>query len=130
MNLFKKISASLFLVFFLGMFFVPVFSYAQGTGPAPSVSEKVKNPLGSKFENLNSFVKGLLEGIIKILIPVIALAIIYAGLLFVTANGNTEKLTTAKNALLYAAIGAGLILGAWALSILISETVIQLGTGV
>lgn len=126
MNLSKKIFASMFLALTLGVFLVPAFSYAQDSNSKITVSEKVKNPLGSKFENLNSFVKTLLEGLIKILIPVIALAIIYAGLLFVTARGNTEKITTAKNALLYGVIGAGLVLGAWALAQLISDTVIQL----
>ena len=125
MNFIKTIFVSAIIVFFLGAYFTPVFVLADGETPI-SVSEKVKNPLGSKFENLNSFVKTLLEGLIKILIPVIALAIIYAGLLFVTARGNTEKITTAKNALLYGVIGAGLVLGAWALAQLISETVIQL----
>lgn len=115
----------MFLALTLGMFLVPAFAFADGEGKTV-ISEKVKNPLGSKFENLNSFVKTLLEGLIKILIPVIALAIIYAGLLFVTARGNTEKITTAKNALLYGVIGAGLVLGAWALAQLISDTVIQL----
>ncbi len=126
MNLSKKIFASMFLALTLGVFLVPTFSYAQDSNSKITVSEKVKNPLGSKFENLNDFVKTLLEGFIKILIPVIALAIIYAGLLFVTARGNTEKITTAKNALLYGVIGAGLVLGAWALAQLISDTVIQL----
>ena len=126
MNLSKKIFASMFLALTLGVFLVPAFSYAQDSNSKITVSEKVKNPLGSKFENLNSFVKTLLEGLIKILIPVIALAIIYAGLLFVTARGNTEKITTAKNALLYGVIGAGLVLGAWALAQLISDTVIKL----
>ncbi len=126
MNLSKKIFASMFLALTLGVFVAPVYTYAQDSNSKISVSEKVKNPLGSKFENLNDFVKTLLEGLIKILIPVIALAIIYAGLLFVTARGNTEKITTAKNALLYGVIGAGLVLGAWALAQLISDTVIQL----
>lgn len=126
MNLFKKIFASMFLALTLGVFLVPAFSYADSHPKIIETTEKVKNPLGSKFENLNSFVKTLLEGLIKILIPVIALAIIYAGLMFVTARGNTEKLTTAKNALLYGVIGAGLVLGAWALAQLISDTVIQL----
>ena len=56
----------------------------------------------------------------------VALAIIYCGFLFVSARGNTEKLTKAKEALLYTVIGAAILLGSWAIAIMISETVLSL----
>lgn len=68
----------------------------------------------------------LLEGVIKIGIPIIALAIIYSGFLFVFARGNSEKLGKAKDALLYSLIGSALLLGSWAIAKLISATVLAL----
>ena len=44
----------------------------------------------------------ILQGILTIGIPIVALAIIYCGFLFVFARGNSEKLTKAKEALLLA----------------------------
>lgn len=85
---------------------------------------KICNPISTN--TINEFIKVLLEGALKIGIPIIALAIIYAGFLFVTARGNSEKLSTAKDALLYTVIGAAILLGSWAIAKLISETVLQL----
>ena len=75
---------------------------------------------------LPSLIKTILEGVVKIGMPIIALAIIYAGFLFVAARGNTEKLTKAKDSLLYTLIGAALLLGAWTIAQLISDTVLQI----
>ncbi len=85
---------------------------------------QICNPIN--VDNLNAFIKAILEGALKIGIPIIALAIIYSGFLFVKARGNEKELETAKKALLYTVIGAALLLGAWALAQLISETVLAL----
>lgn len=141
----KKISAILILGVLFFIIFSPVVSLAQSqtgsapggpsqtgsapggpsqTGSAPQVSTKIKNPI--KFSTLNGFIKGILEGVIKIGIPLIALAIIYSGFLYVTAMGNSEKLKDAHKALLYTVVGAALILGAWTLAQLITDTVLAL----
>ncbi len=85
---------------------------------------KIKNPIS--YNNINDFIKAILQGAIKIGIPIIALAIIYSGFLFVSARGNSEKLSEAKNALLYTCLGAAILLGAWAIAQLISETILAL----
>jgi len=85
---------------------------------------KIKNPIS--YNNINDFIRAILQGAIKIGIPIIALAIIYSGFLFVSARGNSEKLSEAKNALLYTCIGAAILLGAWAIAQLISETILAL----
>lgn len=111
----------------LFLFLAPVMLFAQGatsTTCDPMTSGKICNPITQT--TINGFIKTILEGILKIGIPIIALAIIYSGFLFVTAQGNTEKLTKAKNALLFSIVGAALVLGAWALAQLISETVLSL----
>ena len=143
----KKYLISLLIAFVL---FIPVVSFAQntgtgsaptdvgkgtGTGSAPtdlnssattSASTKIKNPI-APIDSVDSFIKIILIGIIKIALPVVALAIIYSGFLFVTARGNSESLKKAKDALLYSVIGAAVLLGAWAIAQLISDTVLKLG---
>jgi len=49
--------------------------------------------------------------------------IIYSGFLFVTAGANDTKRTDAKKALLYAVIGAAILVGARGLSLIICTTV-------
>ncbi|HEU0085426.1 MAG TPA: hypothetical protein VFQ59_00485 [Candidatus Paceibacterota bacterium] len=107
--------------------FFPLVTFGQATGsapPAPPVENPIKNPIGvSSFTGL---LKQILEGAIKIGMPVIALAIIYSGFLFVAAQGNPEKLDTAKKSFVYTLIGAAILLGAWALAQVITTTVLSL----
>ncbi len=85
---------------------------------------KICNPIGQS--SITDFIEHVLEGALKLGFPVIALAIIYCGFLFVMARGKEEKITEAKSALMYTLIGAAVLLGAWTLAQIISETVISL----
>jgi hypothetical protein len=58
----------------------------------------------------------------------VALAIIYCGFLFVFARGNSEKLTHAREALLWTIIGAAILLGALAIATMIQGTITALGS--
>jgi len=73
----------------------------------------------------------LLESIINdILLPIggvlAVLAFIYSGFLYVTAQGNESKLAKAHRALLYTAIGTAVLLGSWAISQVIENTINEL----
>jgi hypothetical protein len=120
-SIYKKI---LSFVLFAFVLFYPVYSFATLHIETVGSDGKIKNPIS--YNNINDFIKAILQGAIKIGIPIIALAIIYSGFLFVSARGNSEKLSEAKNALLYTCIGAAILLGAWAIAQLISETILAL----
>lgn len=83
-----------------------------------------KNPLA--FRTLQEFFTALLEVIVLIGIPVVVLAIIFVGFLFVTAQGNEQKISSAKRALVWTLLGALLILGAQVLATAVEGTVNQL----
>ena len=102
---------------FCFIFFAPILSLYAADCPAGHIC----NPIS--VNDLNGLIKTGLEGIIKIGAPLIAFAIIYAGFLFVFAQGNSEKLDKAKETLLYTLIGAALLLGSWAIAQIISNTV-------
>ena len=126
MNFIKKNWRKLILLSYV--FLVPVISFAQLQGDAPADTKgKIVDPLGGKFPTIPIFIQTLLEGFLKIGIPIVALAIIYSGFLFVSARGNTEKLGKAKDSLMYTIIGAAILLGAWSIAKLISTTVAGLG---
>jgi hypothetical protein len=124
----------LLAVVFTAAFFVlgPVGSFAQTrisspSDPCPDKAGMINNPLSkSGICSIPEFIETLLIGLVKIGMPIIALAIIYSGFLFVAARGNSEKLTKAKDALLYTLIGAAILLGSWSIAMLISETVLAL----
>ncbi len=90
-------------------------------------SKMICNPLGPNgVTSIMAFIETLLVGVLRVGIPIVALAVIYCGFLFVSARGSPEKLSKAKDALLYTLIGAAILLGSWAIAKLISATVLAL----
>ena len=103
---------------------IPVTSFADITNTGCDPAKQICNPITES--TIQGFIRTVLEGVLKIGIPLVALAVIYCGFLFVAARGNSEKLTKAKDALLYTLIGAAILLGSWAIAKLIADTVISL----
>lgn len=97
----------------------------NGTIPASgtTINTKILNPLSSDLDTIPKFILAILNFVLMIGVPIVTLAIIYAGFLFVTATGNSEKLKTAKQALIYTLIGAALLLGSLVISSAIKGTV-------
>ncbi len=94
--------------------------HAQSGGGA--ISTTLQSPLGG-VSNLNNLIKKILEVVVDIGTPIAVLFIIYAGFLFVTAQGNETKITKAKNAFTWAVIGTAVLLGAWVLAVAIEGTI-------
>lgn len=98
-----------------------------GTGdqdaPPLSVSdlEKIENPLGSGA-NLPNFIKSLLGIIMKAGIPLVVLAFVFSGFYFVYAQGKPDELKKAKEILLYTVIGSAVLLGAWTIVTILTNT--------
>ena len=123
MNLIKKNYYKLFLV--TSAIILPIISFAQTDPPCDPAGGKICNPLNST-STLQDLIKNVLEKALYIGVPIIALAIIYSGFLFVSAVGNPEKIGKAKDTLLYTLIGAAILLGSWAIAQLITSTVTAL----
>lgn len=96
------------------------------SNPCVAGAGKICDPLGERYDSVPKFIKTILEGVIRISLPVVALAVVYSGFLFVFARGNPEKLTKAKDALLYTMIGAAILLGSWAIAKMIKATVLSI----
>lgn len=80
----------------------------------PSFSFSIDSVI--KPKSIEELVLAVLNILIVIATPIIVLFIIYAGFLYVTAQGNAEQTKQATRALTYAIIGGVLILGAVALA--------------
>jgi len=131
MKFIKKNWEKLVLIFYV--FTVPVISLAQSGTVAPGQTGTVapSNPAGSgmivnpiNVSSVPALIKTILNGVLTIGIPIVALAIIYCGFLFVFARGNSEKLTKAKGALMWTLVGAAILLGAYAIAQMISATLL------
>ena len=80
-------------------------------------AESYSNVVGCGIQTIPQFIKSVLSIVIKIGIPIASVFIIYAGFLFITAQGNESKVTAAKKALLWSCIGFGVLLASWIFAI-------------
>jgi len=95
-----------------------------------SITTKIVNPLGDGGpQNIPDFIKAAIDIVLIVGVPIIVLAIIYSGFLFVKAQGKPEDLKTAKNTLLYTLIGAALLLGAYVIANAIGKTIEDIKAG-
>ncbi len=86
----------------------------------PMISFGFENPLGNI--DMNTAIIQITQIVQTILIIVSVLYILYAGLMFVTARGDTAKLIKARNALFFGLIGAMLIIASQTLVNALKET--------
>ena len=102
-----------------------VFVWLFSTGVAlAQTTLKLQNPI--KYKNIPDLIKAILDVIVQISVPVVAVLIIYSGFLYVTAQGNEEKLKVAHRALMWTLVGAAVLLGASVLSGVIAGTIAQI----
>jgi hypothetical protein len=116
-----KIIAKYSFVFILVFSFVLPFVFVNDVS---ALNSGIENPLGKTGpQDIPTFIQTILKVVLTVGVPVITLAIIYTGFLFVQAQGKSEELTKAKKTLLYTLIGAALLLGAFVIAQAIKGTV-------
>lgn len=130
----KFLKNAFILTILMVVFVSPVLVVAQSTGTTGNTSSTgtTGNTPKGVIQIQNPFkqntIRGFIETIIKdILIPigsvVAVLMIMYAGFLYVTGRGNPAQIQKAHLALLWAVIGAAILLGAWVISDAIQSTI-------
>lgn len=108
----------------IGVVLLPAVALAQVTG-----TFSLQNPLGST-QTIAQFLNLLLDYVLIIALPIIVVALVWAGFLFVAAQGKPDKLVAARKVILYTLLGAALILGAKVILTAISGTVSDIQRGV
>lgn len=83
---------------------------AQPGAASGSGDSSLRNPLGDK--TLTALLSDIFDVITVFAVPLIVFMIIYAGFMYVTAQGNESKVSQAHKALTYAIIGGVIILTA------------------
>jgi len=92
-----------------------------GIVPFAHAADTIANPL--KVNSIQCFISVALNFVVDLLAIAAVLYIMWAGFLFVKAQGNPDELKTAKLALLHALIGTAIVLGAWGLATVVANTV-------
>lgn len=83
------------------------------------------NPI-TGIDNIPQLIERILEIVLTVGVPLVALAVIYAGYKFIAAQGKPDKLTDAKQTLTYVLIGAGILLASWVIAKAIAGTICQI----
>ncbi len=99
-----------------------IFLQSHIVNAQASATAALKNPLGG-IPNVETLFQSIMIAFITISVPIIVFFVIYAGFLYVTAQGNPEKIKAASKALLYAIIGGVIIIGAIAITTIVGNTV-------
>lgn len=94
---------------------------AQPATPPPAKGG-LTNPL-NKIETLPQFLNAILDAVVNLGTIILILALVYVGFQFVVAQGNEEKLKSARSALMWTVIGGLVLLGAKSLGLVIQGTV-------
>jgi hypothetical protein len=112
---------------------LPTFVYGvdetPGTGPGSppgtggGAAPFIKNPISS--ETIAQLLTKLLELFVQIGIAVVTMGIIYAGFIYVTARGDKGKIAKAHTAFYWTIIGSAVVLGAFAIVKVVSDTITQ-----
>lgn len=105
---------------------IPAQEPTTETTTATTPVTMLENPLAGNIDSIPALVKSLLNIVLIIGTPLVALAIIFAGFMLVAAQGNPEKLQQARQALLWAIVGGAVLLGAYVIAQAIGGTVEQL----
>jgi amino acid permease len=124
-------------VIFLSSFLIPSYVVAEHCPdgidpedcihPTPYEGAKLTNPLaGGNINDIPTLVERLLGIVLTIGVPLIVLAIIYAGFKFVTAQGKPDKLEEAKKTFLWILVGAAILLSAYAIAQGIKATIVDI----
>ena len=105
-NMFKKISWLFILIL---VFSVVSFPLIQVKGNGVEESGGISNPLGSG-STFTTLIQGVIDWAIDIGILIAVVMIIWSGFLFMTSEGNEDKVTKAKKSLTWALVGLLILL--------------------
>ncbi len=81
-----------------------------GGGEEKTFSFNIPNPLKGGANDLGGLVRIIAQWLFNLAIPIAVIMIIYAGVLFLTAQGNPTTITKAKDVLKWAVVGLAIIL--------------------
>lgn len=108
---------------------IRTIALAAGAALTPALAfaqEVLVSPLNAGTD-FSSFLLDILNFVIRIGTIVVILMLVYVGYEFVAARGNAEKISGARQMLLWTIIGALILLGSKAIAIGIQATVNAIG---
>ncbi len=123
---------------------IGIFSSANNVNAQGNLKEKLLDTQGQNLQNVGGrvyeggigddpsqgvaqIVALIINSVLGLLGVIFLVLIIYAGFLWMTATGNDEQVTKAKNILIRAIIGVIIIVAAYAISFFVLSAVTSIG---
>ncbi len=98
---------------FVSLLLTATLAHAQSTVTLP-------NPLGG-VNTIGDLLNKIIDVLILFASPVVVIIVMYAGYMFLSARDEPEKITQARNTILYAMLGYGIILIAKGIGLIIQS---------
>jgi len=112
-------TATMFLIL-ISVFITPFyFAHAQGIGVICA------NPPDCTFRDLVNLARNIINFLIIVSIPAATIAFAYAGFLFMTAQGNSSKISQARGIFIKVLIGFLFVLAGWLIVRTITSVLIK-----
>jgi len=109
-------------------FFILINIALADQNSSSSASGTFANPFeGTGVNTVPDFIDKLVDILINFGAVIVVFFVIFAGFRFVIAQGNPEKIASAKKILFYTLIGGAILLGAKVISEVIKTTVEEFG---
>lgn len=106
------------IIYFLALSVtLPFLSLATG-----GIEDPTSGAMGT---DISSVIKNMINGLLKLALPLLVLAYIYVGFLFVKAQGSSEELQKARKAFMWLIVGTVLVIGANAIYSVVKDTINQ-----
>ncbi|MEK7167242.1 MAG: IPT/TIG domain-containing protein [Patescibacteria group bacterium] len=114
---YNKILFSLFLIIFCIALIIPIAVNIQSASAAVNTQDLLNNAVinqsGLPYQDLKILIMKIINIVLGFLGIIAIILIIYAGLIWMTAHGDEEKIKTAKKILIDAVIGLAIVLSAF-----------------
>ncbi len=103
----------------------PLLTLAQSGGGTTVNPTRIyiENPTKAGNDLMSVLTKLLSDVVMPVAAVLVVMYIIYAGFTFLTAQGKPAEIEKAKSRIFWALIGAGILLGASAIALLVKNTV-------
>lgn len=118
----------IFLFLLVGLLFFPAIASAQW-GEASKKLQTVGGKTGLQA-NLETSIGTVIAGALALVGTIFLILTVYAGILWMTASGNEEKVTKAKNIITAAVIGLIITMAAYAITSFVTNRVSGQGSNI
>ena len=119
----KKIGIILSLILFSFLISAPVFAY-KTIDSSEGFLGKTVAPTGLSTDNIQTSTGRFIQAALMLVGTVFLALMIYGGFTWMTARGEEDKITKAKETIIAASIGIGIILAAYAATAFITTNLI------